>query len=140
MKWTTNRISSEHILNHEQKLTCIGISAMIKPLLSSRLLRITTSPPTTMLITIPSLHIQEKKHHIRNIREKSGTCYVREEVESWNRHPLFAWLIRQENIFTIFLFTLRLSHHIFQGNFTLLQLTTNLLTNKLTCASYMSPV
>ena len=36
-------------------LTLMGISAMIRPLLSSKLFRVTTSPPTTILITIPSV-------------------------------------------------------------------------------------
>ena len=43
------------------KLTFIGISAMTRPLLSSRFFRITTSPPTTMLITIPSICSGKKK-------------------------------------------------------------------------------
>lgn len=37
----------------------MGISAMRRPLLSSMLLRVTTSPPTTMLITIPSAYDAE---------------------------------------------------------------------------------
>lgn len=35
-------------------LTLMGISAITRPLFSSMLLRVTTSPPTTMLIKIPS--------------------------------------------------------------------------------------
>lgn len=35
----------------------MGISAIRRPLLSSMLFKVTTSPPTTMLITTPSSHI-----------------------------------------------------------------------------------
>lgn len=38
----------------ENELTSIGISSIMRPVLSSRLFKFTTSPPTTMLRTIPS--------------------------------------------------------------------------------------
>lgn len=61
-----NTISPSHTetvkiqLDEINELTFIGISAMTRLLLSSMFLRVTTSPPTTILITIPSKYKYNK--------------------------------------------------------------------------------
>lgn len=45
---------------------------MIRPLASSMPLKVTTSPPTTMLITIPSVVVQWHIHKYQNLKTNIG--------------------------------------------------------------------
>lgn len=137
--WT--QLISHVILN--RKLTCIGISAITRPLVSSRLLRITTSPPTTMLITIPSSWMEEwkKDHIIGNFITFPKVC-----KERWICFLFYAWIILWKETKDRLIWLIRL----FSGYYVMITPTyslsepnllkeTNLQPNRSTFASYRSP-